>query len=322
VTSLGIAITLAACGGGDNQAGNTAGSSSTGGTGFNTGGVGSGGSSSPNGGSGTYSGAIHPKRLAANNDNNVLIVSTKTAYIWGGMGVSADTASYQKVAAAGFESCGLATGGAIHCWSAKLKGREPQGTFVDLGATDYAVCGLDASGKVTCNASSGAPSNEPLLSVPTDSFASIDLRQDTGCGILKAGGIKCWGDSGAASGFDFLAPTARDFVAAYAGSASECGLYGDGYVDCWGLKSGQWPTTGGFIQIAMSDTEFDCNCALHQDGHVACWGLQCSGLAAPAGVKFVEIAVGSNSACGIVQDGTVQCWGSSATQPAAGTKAF
>ena len=239
-----------------------------------------------------------------------------------------------SVAAGGFNSCGVASGGAAYCWGSNASGQLGDGSSAAVSAVPSAVLG-------------------------GISFVAVSPGGGYTCGLTKSGQAYCWG---ASSAFSYVSPLGRGdsptdpqlpgpvlggltFTAITAGPSTACGLTRDGQAYCWGRNLNGEMGTGAaigadvftpapvlppagsstpltFVSLSVGNGD---SCGIAKGGQAYCWGSNSSGtlgdgtntpsvapVAVAGGNSFVSIAVGSAHACGILKTGQAVCWGANA----------
>jgi alpha-tubulin suppressor-like RCC1 family protein len=215
------------------------------------------------------------------------------------------------VAAGGYFTCALTTGGAAACWGYNDSGQLGDGTTDDR-RTPTALSGLPAGG------------------------VAVTAGLSHACALTTGGGVACWGRNDSGQLGDGTTATQHETPAAVSGLATgvaaltaggdrSCALTAGGGVLCWGAnESGQLgdgtttqrqtPTAvsglaTGVAAIAAGGT---CTCALTTDGHVLCWPDGASltpslvnGL--PSGVT--ALTAGLSHVCALTNGGDMVCWG-------------
>ncbi|MBI2514185.1 MAG: putative Ig domain-containing protein [Opitutae bacterium] len=119
---------------------------------------------------------------------------------------------------------------------------------------------------------------------------------------------------------------ATDVVGIAAGASHSLALRADGTVVAWGSNSyGQCSVPPGLGHVMAIAASAESSSALLLDGSVVVWG-NLRGLAPPAGMSFVDLAMGSQHLLARKADGTVVAWSSysyaaEASVPAGATNA-
>lgn len=221
--------------------------------------------------------------------------------------------------------CGIATGGEVHCWGAKLDGTRDPVTIP-----------------------TGLPGGS--------TFSAIDVSWGHGCGIMTSGEAACWGrgtegqlgdGSGASSASPVLVGGTAALVTVDAGFFHSCGLTGLGEPFCWGSAAGGTfgdgrtspssslpvPAGGGLtLDEIRAGTQYSCG--READGTAYCWGFwnhvvgqhgtgtltNSSGssdnfpVPLAGNVSFAELNIHAHNTisgvnCGLTSSGDVYCWG-------------
>jgi alpha-tubulin suppressor-like RCC1 family protein len=180
----------------------------------------------------------------------------------------------RSIAAGGFNTCDLLTGGGAFCW-----GENASGQIGDSSQTNRAAPVAVKGGLV---------------------FASITSAGPHTCGLLASGAAYCWGENFAGQVGDSTVanrsapvPVAGGLtfsMLSAGGGGFTCGLTSGGDAYCWGYNS------QGELGIGHSDT----------DPHPV-------PTAVLGGLKFSTISSGSGHVCAIATpSGDVYCWGGNA----------
>ncbi|HRJ40907.1 MAG TPA: hypothetical protein PL105_03460 [Caldilineaceae bacterium] len=232
------------------------------------------------------------------------------------------------IAAGGYHTCVLTTGGGIKCWGANYSGQLGDGTTVEAPpygkSTPVDVVGLGSG------------------------ITAISAGSTHTCALTTGGGVKCWGSNGVygtlGDGTTDNRNTPVDVVGLGSGITAirasfghTCALTTGGGVKCWGLNySGQLgdgtytirhtPVDvvglgSGVAAIAPGD---DHTCALTTGGSVKCWGNNSYGQLGvattyqkntPVDVPalssgIVAISADNRHTCAQTTGGGTKCWGS------------
>ena len=224
-----------------------------------------------------------------------------------------------------YHTCGVTTGGEVHCWGSNSFGRLGDGTTM----------------------SRTLPTRVALAGSATQVVASNGFS----CALLESGAAFCWGYNqfGSLGTGNFThtstpQPVAggHTFTKLSANDLHICGLDASGQAWCWGrgvsgelgngtLDNVNVPTAvaGGhaFTDVIAGGGNISANirghaCALDTEGVAWCWGYNGFGQAGdqsttrrlePVQVatnrRFVSLSLGGQFTCGIATDGETLCWG-------------
>jgi alpha-tubulin suppressor-like RCC1 family protein len=227
---------------------------------------------------------------------------------------------FQRLAAGGGHTCGIAQNGRVYCW----------------GDNQYGQLGDPAM----------AATATPIAALSTALFSEIVAGGAHTCALRTDAVVICWGSNDfgqlgiATAGTGSVVPVAAQtnlrFASVSAGEKRTCGRLSDGTSYCWGA---QWVSRSSdgteayrpqaqparvlsapaFRQLSVGG---QATCALALDGAPWCWESNPTGAmgdGSTAGsvfpvqvntnVRFTSISSGSRSACGIADSGEMYCWG-------------
>jgi alpha-tubulin suppressor-like RCC1 family protein len=239
--------------------------------------------------------------------------------------VSGLSSGVQSIAAGGYHTCAVMTGGGVKCWGFNNLGQLGDGTTTDRSVP------TDVQGLLTGVSSIGGGGYHT-------------------CAVTMAGGLKCWGNNGDGQlGRGIVtpggtAPTPADVVGltsgvlkVVGGGYHTCAVTTGGGLKCWGQNGGQigdGTTTRRTTPVDVSGLSagvtsvaatFTHTCAVTSSGGVKCWGTGAfaqvgdGSYAVPrltptdvvgldAGVSTVS--GGNAGLCAVTAAGGVACWGS------------
>ncbi|MDX2193514.1 MAG: hypothetical protein NW201_09165 [Gemmatimonadales bacterium] len=239
--------------------------------------------------------------------------------------VSPAGVTFSQLATGLSHTCGMTPTAATYCWGSNLFGRLGDGTTTER-STPVAVA---VPAGVT--------------------FMRVAMGSSLACGLTPAGSAYCWGEGGLVGDGTSVRRTTPVAVATPAevtlsqvttGGSHSCGLTVAGVAYCWGSNlSGQIgdgtttqrltpvavaaPAGVAFTQVATGPNGLH-TCGVTVEGAAYCWGFNGNGqlgdgtttqrltpvaVAAPAGVTFTQVAMGSEHSCGLTVTRTAYCWG-------------
>jgi alpha-tubulin suppressor-like RCC1 family protein len=272
--------------------------------------------------------------VSAGVDLTCAITTAQAAYCWGnnaygelGDGTSNRSAIPQLVAVpagvrfkalspGGGHTCALSADGAAYCWG--------NGGLLGNGTT--------------------TPSASPLLvSAPQGArFVTLSTGGALTCGIIQGGDAYCWGANSylgelgdgttesRTSPVRVAVPTVVRFNTVSPGPSHSCGVTTYNEIYCWGWNSGPTPVIVAMpegVTPEATGVGLAHTCMVTTAGAVYCWGDNVKGqlgdgtnepratptpVAAPAGVSFASLQVGSEYTCALTAEGAAYCWGSGA----------
>ena len=249
----------------------------------------------------------------ARTDRNIPCEPTPRA-VGGGL-------KFQRIAAGGTHTCGIAQSGRVHCWGDNQQGQlgDPAistssapipaltaSLYSDVVAGDAHTCALRSDGVSVCWGANdygqlgiggaGTGSAVPVPSQTNLRFASISVGQKRTCGRLSDGTTYCWGSHWISRASDGTEVTRTQAQLSRVQSAP------------------------AFRQISVGG---QTTCALALDGAAWCWEANRNGTMGDGStvgsttpqlvqslLRFSAVSAGSQSSCGIADTGEVHCWGS------------
>ncbi len=225
-----------------------------------------------------------------------------------------------SIAAGGYHTCAVLTGGGAKCWGANATGQLGDGTIFQR-LTPVDVSGL--SGPVT----------------------KLTAGYNHTCALIQSGGLQCWGSNdfgevGDGTLISRVRPTdvsglTSGVADVSAGGFSTCVAMASGGIKCWGYNSqgqlGDGTTAdssspvdvAGLADVTHVSVGEAHACALTAGGGVKCWGSNGEGQLgdgsttdrpAPVDVTglasdVAAIAAGGYHTCALTTGGGVKCWG-------------
>lgn len=243
----------------------------------------------------TVSGLSGVTAIAAGDTHACAVVSGGTVKCWGynyngqlGNGstsnsdvpvtVSGLSGAAIAIAAGGYHSCAIISGGTVQCWGANYGGQLGDGIFNNVSYPFGSTAPVAVSGL------SGA--------------VAIAAGNEHTCALISDGTVQCWGNNEVGQlgngTIDSSPPYGTDtpvtvsglsgVVAIAAGEWHTCALISGGTVQCWGYNA---------------DGELGNGTTTESDTPVTVTGL----------TGAVAIAAGQYDVCALLADGAVQCWG-------------
>jgi alpha-tubulin suppressor-like RCC1 family protein len=220
------------------------------------------------------------------------------------------------IAAGGYHSCAVVSGGGIVCWGQQVAPLPDGGIASSLRP---------------------AP-----VTMPAKATAVV-AGNTHNCARLADATVACWGSNdegqlGTGTEQDentpVVVPGLNGVIAIAAGWNMTCVILAGGAVDCWGsgvandlvnvpMVSSPTPLgVPGLVSATAIDTSGDHACAILSDGTVRCWGDNSygqlgdgttNGSTTPVAVQGLSsakaISTGWSHTCALLNDGTAACWG-------------
>ena len=290
--------------------------------------------------------------LVAGGNRTCALDAGGTAYCWGenqggmlGDGTTemvrtspvqvANGRQFMSLAAGGYHTCGLVSGGTAYCWGYNASGQLGDGTVVTETAPVEVSDGL--------------------------TFTALAAGSDHTCGLASGGKAYCWGKNGSGQLGDGTSGVNQDdvsvnrtypvavsggvtFTSLVAGYSHTCALAAGGEPYCWGSNgTGQLGDgTSGVNQEGVSANRnspvavsggrtftslvagYSHTCGLAPAGAAYCWGSNGEGqlgdgtnatanrsapVAVSGGWTFTTLVAGWGHTCGLAPGGTAYCWG-------------
>ncbi|MGH2902659.1 MAG: RCC1 domain-containing protein [Solirubrobacteraceae bacterium] len=223
-----------------------------------------------------------------------------------------------EVAAGGFHTCALLSGGSVDCWGYNKYGELGDGTKQER-TTPVAVSGITNA-----------------VQISSGGFHT--------CAVLSSGKIECWGENafeqlGDGTSENSLTPVAVSGISTAtsvtAGGLGTCATLSGGKVDCWGYgefgELGDGKTENSSVPVAVSGIteavavaavgDFQA-CARLSTGTIDCWGDNEDGelgdgttenSSVPVAVSGIstgaDVAAGAFHTCARLAAKTLDCWG-------------
>lgn len=210
--------------------------------------------------------------------------------------------------------------------------------FAYLEAADAYTCGVTTDGEAYCWGEEDAgqlgdgrggrppPSSTTPIRVPLDvTVVSVSVGDFSACAVGTNARVYCWGAanylgrSEPATGSAPPGPVTSDelYLDVAVADGITCAVTVHRDVDCWTSDLPERYASGPFTSIRDGGYDF---CATAPDGTGWCWGdapASTLGTADPGwtpspllgGLRFRQLAMGTNHYCGIAEDDRAYCWG-------------
>lgn len=241
--------------------------------------------------------------------------------------------TFTAVAAGGWHTCGLASGGVPYCWGDNQYGELGNGTslpdstphavgggltFITLAVGTMHSCGLTGTGLAYCwgvndvgelGSGSTVWSNTPVAVSGGLVFKALVATDRNTCGLTGSGVAYCWGDN--TYGVLGNGSTTGPQQCSYGGQS-------------WACSTVPVPVSGGFTFAALTSNGGH-TCGLTGSGVAYCWGANAGGelgngtitnsstpVAVNGSLTFSRLAAGTSHTCGVTASGVAYCWGRNA----------
>jgi hypothetical protein len=152
----------------------------------------------------------------------------------GGVNPGSAQTDFVRVAGSAFQLCGLDATGHVTCWELANPSHhyEPEGTFVALASGSSHLCALATKERKSIVCWGG---NEGRQAADARGpFTAVSAGDDGTCALLEGGEARCWGDGSPDPG---PVPDGT-FVAVASGGGHRCAMRESGAVECWGFGAG------------------------------------------------------------------------------------
>lgn len=284
---------------------------------------------------------VHFTRLDLAGDHSCAEASNGEIYCWGsnaygqvGDGTTSarntprrvappDGVRFTRVASGFVHTCATGDDGKVYCWGAAGQGAIPgwggnQKTPVaislpssgepwsDITSGNHRSCAFDASGTLYCwgfTLTTYSPGGTVVVPFPESGTVTLSNVAHGAYHLCAEGSnekIYCWGLNGAGQlgigqtgnrdePTPVAAPAQVTLSRVAAGSNHNCAFGSDDKLYCWGANN--------YGQLGDSTK-------------VAKWSP--TAVKAPPGVKFTEVALGTEHTCAIATNGRIYCWGRNA----------
>ncbi|HEU4838392.1 MAG TPA: LamG-like jellyroll fold domain-containing protein, partial [Micavibrio sp.] len=254
--------------------------------------------------------------------------------------------------------CGVTKRGIAYCWGQDGNGELGNGgttgdqntpneidspeDFVKIDVGSGTVCGLRASGKISCwgagsngqigNGTTTATNPLPLEVSDPGPFIDLAVSGPTNCAIKETGSVWCWGTDGSnvlgdgdLNSSNVSIPVQAKIGNAFQISGSNLAMHALVHTSA-NAPLGTRDFNGKF-SVAASETNALHACQIRADGTIWCWGTENNGelgnggaatdsTATPVRVTdpgpWYQVSAGREHTCGIKTDGSAWCWGNDA----------
>lgn len=161
--------------------------------------------------------------------------------------------------------CGLVNGN-LECWQWHGFNSSMEGNMSSIAVGMNFVCGLSATGNVTCSGNN----SRVVEHEPSGNYTVIAAGFGHACAIYRDGSLDCWGD------VDMMddKPHGR-FISLALGENRSCALRENGTVACWGSNNFTLPHSlqGTFFVAIVAKTSVFCG-VVSSNYSLLCWGTQ------------------------------------------------
>ena len=219
---------------------------------------------------------------------------------------------FQSVVVGDHDACALRADGTLACWNERLSmdpdfGPPPPGRHLKVDIGSSLACALRSDGAIACW---GPYRDREDVRLGGNDFIDLSVGYAHVCGLRIDGEVVCRGST-RRHGTTLAMPSPQGrFTEITSGDDRACGRRVDGIVTCWGEDAhDDMLVSDPSVPLTRMLTGGGEVCVLDPDGHPQCFGER-PALAPPPG-RYLQLALGADSACGIDLQHRVRCWGAS-----------